>query len=110
MMGTLMESDMRRDLFEHYQKLSFRFYDQQKTGQLMSRLTNDLASLSELYHHGPEDLAIGVCKFVGAFIILYTINVWLTCIIFLFFPVMTVYALYFNRKMNVAVRVSKERI
>lgn len=110
MMGTFMESDMRRDLFAHYQTLSFRFYDQQKTGQLMTRLTNDLASLSELYHHGPEDLFIGLFKFVGAFVILATINVPLTVLVFLFFPIMLVYALYFNKKENVALRVSKDRI
>ena len=110
MMGTLMESDLRRDIFEHYQRLSFSFYDQQKTGQLMTRVTNDLESISELYHHGPEDLAIGLLKFVGAFAILSTINARLTLIIFLFFPAMTVYALYFNRRMNVALRASKNRI
>lgn len=110
MMGTLMESDLRRDLFEHYQKLSFSFYDQQKTGQLMTRVTNDLESISELYHHGPEDLAIGLLKFVGAFVILSTINTGLTLLIFLFFPAMLVYAMYFNRKMNVALRESKQRI
>jgi ATP-binding cassette subfamily B protein len=110
MMGTMMESDMRRDLFEHYQKLSFSFYDQQKTGQLMTRITNDLESVSELYHHGPEDIAIGLLKLVGAFIILITINVELTLLIFLFFPIMIVYAMYFNKKMNVALRASKDRI
>jgi ATP-binding cassette subfamily B protein len=109
MMGTLMESDMRRDLFAHYQKLSFRFYDQHKTGQLMSRITNDLESVSELCHHGPEDLVIGLVKFVGAFGILLVIDVELTCIIFAFFPIMIVYALYFNRKVNIALRISKER-
>ncbi|MDZ8084540.1 MAG: ABC transporter ATP-binding protein [Nostoc sp. DedQUE12b] len=110
MMGTMMESDMRRDLFDHYLKLSFRFYDQEKTGQLMTRITNDLESISELYHHGPEDIAISLVKFVGAFIILITVNVKLTLIIFLFFPLMTVYATYFNQKMNAALRTSKERI
>jgi ATP-binding cassette, subfamily B, bacterial len=110
MMGTFMESDMRRDLFEHYQKMSFGFYDQQKTGQLMTRVTNDLESISELYHHGPEDIAIGLMKFVGAFIILASINARLTSIVFLFFPIMIVYAMYFNRKMNAALRASKDRI
>lgn len=110
MMGAFMESDMRHDMFEHYQKLSFSFYDEQKTGQLMSRLTNDLFSLSELYHHGPEDFVIASLKFIGAFIILMTINVPLTLIIFLFFPIMGAYAFYFNRKMNIALRQSKERI
>lgn len=110
MMGTFMESDLRRDLFAHYQQLSFSFYDQQKVGQLMTRVTNDLESISELYHHGPEDITIGVLKFAGAFAILSAINPRLTLLIFLFFPVMIVYAMYFNRKMNTALRVSKDRI
>ncbi|HEU5012605.1 MAG TPA: ABC transporter ATP-binding protein [Roseiflexaceae bacterium] len=110
MMGSLMESDMRHELFEHYQKLSFRFYDEHKTGQLMTRLTHDLLSLSELYHHGPEDMLIALLKSVGVFIILFTINVELTLILLLFMPVMGLYALYFNRKMNVALLRSKERI
>ena len=110
MMGAYMESDLRTDLFDHYQKLSFGFYDEQKTGQLMSRITTDLFWLGELYHHGPEDLAISCLKFSGAFLILLTINVQLTLIIFLFVPFMAIYAFYFNRKMNIALRVSKERI
>lgn len=109
-MGAMMESDMRRELFEHYQKLSFGFYDEQRTGQLMSRITNDLFSLSELYHHGPEDLAIGLIKGIGVFIILIQINVQLTLIIFLFLPIMTVYAVYFNRRMNAALARNKARI
>jgi ATP-binding cassette subfamily B protein len=110
MMGTLMESDMRSELFEHYQKLSFRFYDEQKTGQLMTRLTNDLFGISELFHHGPEEFIIAVFKFVGAFVILIHINVQLTLIVFLFLPIMAVYALYFNRRMNAAFRRSHDRI
>ncbi len=110
MMGTLMERDMRNELFEHYQKLSFSFYDEHKTGQLMSRLTNDLFGLSELYHHWPEESIIAILKFVGAFVILIHINVQLTLIIFLSVPIMAVYALYFNRRMNTAFERSKERI
>ena len=110
MMGAMMESDMRSELFEHYQKLSFGFYDEQKTGQLMTRITNDSFDLSELYHHGPEDIAISLLNFVGAFIILITINVKLTLIVFLFLPIMAVYAFYFNKKMNIALRRSKDRI
>jgi ATP-binding cassette subfamily B protein len=110
MMGALMESDMRRELFEHYQKLSFSFYDEQKTGQLMSRIGNDLFSLSELYHHGPEDLAIALLKLIGVLIILITINVQLTLAILLFLPLMAVYAFYFNRRMNIALGKSAERI
>jgi ATP-binding cassette, subfamily B, bacterial len=110
MMGALMERDMRNDLFAQYQRLSFRFYDEQQTGQLMSRLTNDLFALSELYHHGPEDLAIGLVKLVGVFCILITIDVQLTLTLFLFLPFIVAFALYFNRKMNIALRESKERI
>ncbi|MCA9894004.1 MAG: ABC transporter ATP-binding protein, partial [Anaerolineae bacterium] len=110
MMGAMMESDMRRDLFAHYQKLSFSFYDEQKTGQLMSRLTNDLFWLSEFYHHGPEDLSIAALKFAGAFVILLTINVPLTLLIFAFMPFMAIYAFYFNKRMNRALQRSKERI
>jgi len=110
MMGTMMESDMRGELFEHYQSLSFSFYDDQKTGQLMNRITNDTFALGELYHHGPEDIVITSLKFFGTFIILMTINVSLTLIVFLFLPVMAAYAFYFNRKMNIALRTSKDRI
>lgn len=110
MMGAMMESDMRSELFEHYQKLSFGFYDNQKTGQLMTRLTNDIFWLSELYHHGPEDLAIAILHFSGTFIILLSINVELSVMIFLFLPFMAVYAFYFNKKMNAALRRSKDRI
>src|SRR5258706_12199520 len=107
-MGAKMESDMRLELFEHYQKLSFSFYDEQKTGQLMTRITNDVFWLSELYHHGPEDLAIAVLKFSGVFLILFSINVRLSLIIFLFLPVMAAYAFYFNKRMNIALRSSKD--
>lgn len=110
MMGAMMEGDMRSELFEHLQKLSFRFYDEQKTGQLMTRTTNDILSLAELYHHGPEDLLISILKFTGAFIILIAIDVKLTLIVFLFLPVMAAYAFYFNRKMNAALRISRDRI
>ncbi|CAG7654809.1 ABC transporter ATP-binding protein [Paenibacillus allorhizosphaerae] len=110
LMGAKMESDMRSELFDHLQKLSFRFYDEQKTGQLMTRTTNDILSLTELYHHGPEDIVISALKFAGAFAILIHIDVKLTLIVFLFLPVMAVYAFYFNKKMNVALRESKDRI
>ncbi|MCC6612677.1 MAG: ABC transporter ATP-binding protein [Anaerolineae bacterium] len=110
MMGALMESDMRLELFAHYQKLSFRFYDEQKTGQLMSRITHDLLSLSEFYHHGPEDLAIALFTLIGVLAISFTINAQLTLIVFLFIVVMTIYGLYFNKKMNRAIARSYGRI
>jgi len=109
-MGAMMESDLRSELFDHYQKLSFRFYDEQRTGELMSRITNDLFLLSELYHHGPEDLLIYSVKFIGAFVILLQINVPLTLAVFLFLPIMVIYAAYFYKKINIALRGYWERI
>ena len=109
-MGAMMESDMRSELFDHYQKLSFRFYDEQRTGQLMSRLTNDLLSLAELYHHGPEDYAIYTVKFIGAFIILFNINARLTLAVFLFLPILAVFSLYFNKRLYLAFKTNRERI
>lgn len=110
MMGTYMERDIRSELFEHYQKLSFRFYDEQKTGQLMSRLTNDIFSLTELYHHGPEDIVISIIKFVGAFIILLNINVKLTLIVFLIIPLMGIFAYIRNKEMKRAFKLRKQRV
>ena len=109
-MGAMMESDLRSELFEHYQKLSFRFYDEQRIGELMSRITNDLFLLSELYHHGPEDLVIYSIKFIGAFVILLNINVPLTLVVFVFLPVMVIYGSYFYRRLNVIFRANWERI
>jgi len=108
--GARMESDMRRELFTHMQKLSFSFYDKEKTGQLMSRITNDLLLLSELYHHGPEDYIKYLVRFLGAFVILFFINAPLTITIFCFLPFLGVFALYFNKKLNKALRRNKERI
>ena len=110
MMGTLMERDMRAELFDHYQKLSFGFYDDHRTGQLMSRITTDTFAMSEFYHHGPEDLTIAILKLIGVLIILIHINFQLSLIILLTMPFMTVYAFYFNRKMNAALTKSYERI
>lgn len=110
MMGAQMERDMRAELFDHYQKLSFRFYDEQKTGQLMTRLTNDSFALSELFHHGPEDIVISLLNFVGAFVILLNINGELALLVLLFLPIMAVYAWHFNQKMKRAMRRSKDRI
>ena len=109
-MGAMMESDMRSELFDHYQKLSLRFYDEQRTGQLMSRITNDLLSLAELFHHGPEDYAIYTVKFVGAFLILFNINAELTLIVFLFLPILTVFSLYFYKRLYLAYLRNRERI
>ena len=110
MMGAMMERDMRRELFDHYQKLSFGFYDEQKVGQLMTRITNDSFDLAELFHHGPEDIVISLLNFIGAFAILITINANLALIVFLFLPIMAVYAFHFNKKMKIALRRSHDRI
>ncbi|MGE5376392.1 MAG: ABC transporter ATP-binding protein, partial [Bacteroidota bacterium] len=109
-MGAMMESNMRSDLFAHYQRLSFRFYDDQRTGQLMSRLTNDLLSLAELYHHAPEDYAIYPVKFVGAFIILFNIDAKLTLAVFLFLPILAIFSLYFYKRLYLAYMRNRERI
>jgi ATP-binding cassette, subfamily B, bacterial len=109
-MGAMMERDMRSELFEHYQKLSFSFYDEQKTGKLMSRINNDLLSLAELYHHGPEDYIIYLVKFFGAFIILFNINVKLTLAVFMFLPVMAIFSLYFNKKIRIAIKGNYDKI
>lgn len=109
-MGAKMEFDMRNEIFEHFQKLSFNFYDNQKTGQLMSRVTNDLFEITELCHHGPEDLVISIIKFVGAFIILLTINVKLTLLVFLFIPIMILFATAMRKRMHRAFKKNRERV
>ncbi|HOP75476.1 MAG TPA: ABC transporter ATP-binding protein [Bacillota bacterium] len=109
-MGAKMEHDLRNEIFEHFQKLSFTYYDNQKTGQIMSRITNDLFEITELYHHGPEDLLISVVKLIGSFIILMTINVQLTLIVFAFIPLMILFAYYYNRKMRQAFKNNRAKI
>ena len=109
-MGTLIERDMRNDIFEHYQKLSFNYYDNQNTGKLLTRITNDLFDITELSHHGPEDLVISAIKFIGAFIILLQVNVQLTLIIFFFIPIMLVFANILRKKMRAAFRKNRENI
>lgn len=109
-MGAMMERDMRAELFQHYQKLPFHFYDRQRTGQLMSRITNDLHLLTELYHHGPEDLMVYLVKFIGSFVILATINLELTLVAFLFLPFMLIFTYYFNKQLHAALKLAKERI
>lgn len=109
-MGARMEYDMRAEIFAHYQKLSFSFYDDQKVGQLMSRITSDLFDITELLHHGPENLVISIIKIAGAFVILMMISPWLTLAAFALIPVMFVYAYFFNKKMKRAFRRNREQI
>lgn len=109
-MGAKMEQDMRNEIFAHYQKLSFNFFDNQKVGQLMSRVTNDLFDLTELCHHGPEDIVISLIKFVGAFVILLFINVPLTLIVFSIIPIMFFFAYKLKSKMHLAFKRNRERV
>lgn len=109
-MGAKIEYDMRAEIFGHYQKLSFSFFNNQKVGQLMSRITSDLFDISELLHHGPEDLVISVIKILGSFVILLGIDVKLTMIAFAFVPVMLLYAMYFNTRMKRAFKRNRVKI
>lgn len=109
-MGAKIESNMRREIFHHYQKLSFTFYDNQKVGQLLSRVTSDLFDISELLHHGPEDVVISIIKLVGSFIIMASINLKLTLIAFAFVPLIVIYAYFYNKKMKKAFKANKARI
>ncbi|MGI6094504.1 MAG: ABC transporter ATP-binding protein [Lachnospiraceae bacterium] len=109
-MGANIEHDMRNEIFGHYQKLSFTFYDNQKVGHLLSRITSDLFDISELLHHGPEDLVISVIKFVGAFVILAFVNWKLALTAFLFTPFLIFYAIFFNRRMKNAFKENRAKI
>jgi ATP-binding cassette subfamily B protein len=109
-MGAKMETVMRAELFAHYEKLSFRFYDGQKIGRMMSILSSDVLSMTELYHHGPEDILMFLIKFVGAFVVLMSINVPLTIVTFSLLPLMVLYALHFSPKMKAAYKRGRERI
>ena len=110
MMGAKMEFNMRKEIFAHYQKLSFTFYDNEKVGQLMSRITNDLFDISELFHHGPEDIIISIIKFVGSFTILMFINVKLALVACAIIPVMFVYAFVLNKKMKKAFKRNRVKL
>lgn len=109
-MGAKMEYDMRAEIFDHMQKLSFSFYDDAKVGQLMSRITADLFDITELLHHGPENIILSVLKIAGAFIILMHINRWLALAAFIVLPFMFVFAFLLNRKMRAAFRRNREKI
>ncbi|MCD8391376.1 MAG: ABC transporter ATP-binding protein/permease [Firmicutes bacterium] len=105
-MGTKIETDMRRDLFAHLEKLSFSYYSEHKVGQIMSRITNDLFDITEFAHHCPEELFIAALKITVSFIVLGNINIWLTLIIFAVLPFMFWVVKYFNTRMR---RTFKER-
>ena len=99
MMGVLIEADIRRDLFGHMQNLSFSFYDKNRTGQLMSRATNDLFEITELAHHGPEDLFISVITLGGAFCLMLSIQWKLALIVFAVVPVFVLFTIFQRRRM-----------
>ncbi len=109
-MGAMMERDLRNELFAHYQKLSFSFFDENKPGKLMSRLTSDLLGLAELYHHGPEDLVIYSIKFTGALLILWRIHARLTCVVLLFLPVVAIFTLIVGKRLYAAFTTSLDAI
>lgn len=105
LVGVRMQADMRSELFRHLQKLPFSYFDENKTGVIMSRMTNDLFQISELAHHGPEDVFLSVITIIGAFIVLLTINVYLALIVFACVPVIVVCAVVLRKRMK---RVSAE--
>ncbi|MBU8683958.1 ABC transporter ATP-binding protein/permease [Bacillus haynesii] len=103
-LGINIETDMRQELFQHVQRQSFRYFDNTKTGHIISRITNDLFDIGELAHHGPEDLFIAVMTFLGAFWIMLTINVKLALVAVLFVPLLIILITYSNIRMNRAWR------
>lgn len=103
-LGINIETDMRQELFQHVQRQSFRYFDNTKTGHIISRITNDLFDIGELAHHGPEDLFIAVMTFLGAFWIMLTINVKLALVAILFVPLLIGLITYSNIRMNRAWR------
>ncbi len=109
-MGAKMEYDMRAELFAHMQKLSFSFYDDAKVGQLMSRITSDLFDITELLHHGPENIILSLLKIVGALIILLNINKWLALAAFIVLPFMFAFAFVLNKRMRRAFKQNRVKI
>ena len=108
--GVRMQKDMRRDLFAKYQKLPFSYFDDHKTGDLLSRLTGDLQNVSELAHHGPENLFLAVLMFVGAFVILFSINKTLTLIMFAIIPFIILFTTLTRRSMFEAMKNSRKEM
>ena len=99
-MGARMEADMRKDLFSHFQRLSFSYYDKSNTGEMMSRLVGDLFDISELAHHGPENLFISALKITGSFVLLSMLNVKMTLILLVVTMIMVIFSIHRNLKMK----------
>ncbi len=108
--GVRMQGDMRRDMFRHLQKLPFSFFDENKTGTVMSRMINDLMDVSELAHHGPEDLFVSVIMFIGSFFALSSINIYLTLIIFAMIPFIVLFSVLMRRRMRDAFKKTREEV
>ena len=108
-MGARLETDMRRDMFNHLQKLSFKYYDNAKVGQIMSRVTNDLFDITEFSHHCPEEFFIAGIKIIGAFVILGRINILLTVLLFALLPLMLVSVMVFRKRMKNAFKKQREQ-
>lgn len=110
MMGTNMERDMRQQLFDHYERLSFSYYDQNNSGQMMSKLVSDLFDISEMAHHGPENLFISLIKIIGSFVFLFVINRWLAIplLVLVFFMILFSYSQ--NRRMQATFMDNRQKI
>ena len=112
-LGVWIENDMRSELFNHLQKLSFSYFDRHKTGDIMSRISNDLFNIAEVAHHGPEDVVISILTIIGAYILMFIINAPMAIISIISLPIMAVYGIVFNRKLknrNRAIRKSISEI
>ena len=107
--GIRVEADIRRDLYHHMQELGFDFYDRNRTGQLMSRLTSDLFEVTELAHHGPEDLFISLVTIVGALVVMFCIRWELALVLLVMLPVLLLAALRRRRQMSAASRAAKQK-
>ncbi len=109
LVGVGMQADMRRDIYEHLQKLPVKYFDNNQTGSIMSRIVNDLQDISELAHHGPEDLFISFFMIVGSFIVLIRINIILTLIVFCILPFIIWYSMYKRKKMLASFMKTREK-
>ena len=109
-MGVRMQAQMRRDMFEHLEKLPYSFYDNHETGKIMSRMTSDLMDISELAHHGPENILISTVSVITSFIYLFIINKWLTLIIFVCVPFLIIITMLLRKRMRDAFMQSRRSI
>lgn len=109
-LGVRMEYDMRKDLFAHLQKLSFKYYDKTRTGHIMSRMVNDLNEMSELAHHGPEDLFLSAMMLTGSFFLMLSINWKLAIAVYLFIPILVVFAIKQRKKMSKGFKEVKQNL